>query len=73
MRYGFIRQQGQRFGVQRLCRLLDVSASGYYAWRSRPESHRAMANRRLLQEVHQLHAQHQGRYGSPRMHAALRA
>ncbi len=41
--------------------------------RSRPESHRAIANRRLLQEVHQLHARHKGRYGSPRMHAALRA
>ena len=34
---------------------------------------RALANRGLLQEVHRLHGQHQGRYGSPRMHAALRA
>jgi hypothetical protein len=56
-----------------MCRVLEVSASGYYAWRSRPESHRAQANRRLLQEVHRLHAQHQGRYGSPRMHAALQS
>lgn len=73
MRFGFIEQHARTFPVRLMCRVLGVSASGYYAWRSRPESHRAMANRRLLQEVHQLHAQHQGRYGSPRMHAALRA
>ncbi len=55
---------------------LCAACSGFLpvaAWRSRPESHRAIANRRLLQEVHRLHAQHQGRYGSPRVHAALRA
>jgi putative transposase len=73
MRFGFIEQHARTFPVRLMCRVLGVSASGYYAWRSRPESHRASAYRRLLQEVHQLHAQHQGRYGSPRMHAALRA
>src|SRR3546814_4536979 len=50
-----------------------VSASGYYAWRNRPESARSIANRRLLGDVRRLHAEHRGRYGSPRMHAALRA
>jgi putative transposase len=73
MRFGFIEQHARTWPVRLMCRVLRVSASGYYAWRSRPESHRAIANRRLLQEVHRLHAQHQGRYGSPRMHAALRA
>jgi transposase InsO family protein len=56
-----------------MCRVLKVSPSGYYAWRSRPESQRAIANRRLLQDVQRLHGQHHSRYGSPRMHAALRA
>ena len=73
MRFGFIEQHARTWPVRLMCRVLCVSASGYYAWRSRPESHRAIANRRLLQEVQRLHAQHQGRYGSPRMHAALRA
>jgi len=73
MKFGFIEQHARTFPVRLMCRVLGASASGYYAWRCRPESQRAIANRRLLQEVHQLHAQHQGRYGSPRMHAALRA
>jgi putative transposase len=59
--------------VRTLCRALRVSPSGYYAWRSRPESTRAAANRQLLDDVRCLHARHHGRYGSPRMHAALRA
>jgi len=56
-----------------MCRVLEVSASGYYVWRSRPESARSAANRKLLGDVRRLHAEHHGRYGSPRVHAALRA
>jgi transposase InsO family protein len=56
-----------------MCRVLEVSASGYYAWRNRPEGARARANRTLLADVQRLHAEHRGRYGSPRMHAAIRA
>ncbi len=73
MRFRFIEQHARTWPVRLMCRVLQVSPSGYYAWRSRPESPRALANRGLLQEVHRLHGQHQGRYGSPRMHAALRA
>jgi transposase InsO family protein len=73
MRFGFIEQHARTFPVRLMCRVLGVSPSGYYAWRSRPESSRALADRRLLREVHRLHARHQGRYGSPRGHAALRA
>jgi transposase InsO family protein len=54
-------------------RVLGVSPSGYYAWRSRPESARAAANRALLADVRRLHERHRGRYGRPRLHAALRA
>ena len=71
MRFRFIEQHARTYPVRLMCRVLQVSPSGYYAWRSRPESRRALANRGLLQEVHRLHGQHHGRYGSPRMHAAL--
>ena len=64
MRFRFIEQYAHTFPVRLMCRVLKVSASGYYAWRSRPESARALANQRLLQEVQRLHGQHYGRYGS---------
>lgn len=73
MSFNFIRDHAGRWPVRLMCRVLEVSASGYYAWRSRPESARAAANRMLLADVRRLHAEHHGRYGSPRMHAALRA
>jgi putative transposase len=73
MSFNFIRDHAGRWPVRLMCRVLEVSASGYYAWRNRPESARAAANRALLADVRRLHAEHHGRYGSPRMHAALRA
>lgn len=73
MKFRFIDDHQGTWPVRTLCRALRVSASGYYAWRARPESARAAANRVLLDDVRRLHARHHGRYGSPRMHAVLRA
>jgi transposase InsO family protein len=72
MRFDVIEPQARTYPVRLMCRVRQVSPSGSSAWRSRPESSRALATRRLLPEVHRLHAQHQGRYGSPRRQAALR-
>jgi putative transposase len=73
MRFRFIEDHQQEHPVRLMCRVLEVSPSGYYAWRGRPESARSAANRALLlADVRRLHAQHRGRYGSPRIHAALR-
>jgi len=73
MRFRFVEDHRDEYPIRLMCRVLGVSPSGYYAWRSRPESARAAANRRLLAEVRRLHERHRGRYGSPRIHAALRA
>ena len=73
MKFGFIADHQEKWPVRTLCEVLGVSPAGYYAWRCRPESARAAANHNLLADVRRLQAQHQGRYGSPRMHAALRA
>src|SRR4051812_14201738 len=56
-----------------MCDVLSVSPSGFYAWRSRPESARQIANRELLADIRRVHADHRGRYGAPRIHAELRA
>ena len=71
MRFRFIDAHRETWRV--LCETLEVSASGYYAWRGRPECARAVANRDLLADVRRIHQQHRGRYGAPRIHAALRA
>jgi putative transposase len=56
-----------------MCRLLDVAASGYYAWRRRPEPQRVQRNRELLEKIRSIHAASKGVYGSPRVHAELLA
>ncbi len=56
-----------------MCLLLRVSRSGYYAWKERPESHRAKADRQLTKVIHRLHAQSYGVYGSPKIRDELEA
>ncbi len=56
-----------------MCRLLDVAASGYYAWRSRAEPKRIGRNRVLLAKIRSIHQASKGVYGSPRVHAELLA
>ena len=73
MKFRFINDHKGQWPVRTLCWVLGVSPAGYYAWRSHPDSARAVANRELLAHVRRLYAQHRGRYGSPRLHAALRA
>ena len=73
MRFTFIRDHVGTWPIRLMCRVLQVSASGYYAWQDRPDSARLVANPHLLGDVRRLEAEHRGRYGSPRMQAALRA
>ena len=73
MRFRFIEDRRADYPVGNMCRALGVSAAGYYAWRSRPESPRAMANRELLEDIKRVHRDCHGRYGSPRIHAELKA
>ena len=60
-----IRQMAEQFPVVRLCEMLDVSHSGYYAWRGRKPSARAQADARLSEQIRTIHAAHRGRYGAP--------
>lgn len=73
MKYRFITKHHQRFPVRRMCRALGVSSSGYYVFRSRPESRRVREDHRLLVEVKAIHRASRGTYGSPRVHAEMQA
>jgi putative transposase len=59
------------FPVRMMCRLLEVSASGYYDWRSRPPSARAQANQHLLGRIRSMHAASDGVLGRRRIHDDL--
>jgi transposase InsO family protein len=73
MRYQFIQDHQDEFPVQRMCSVLGVSPSGYYAWQTRPVSPRVQANETLLPEIQTIHNRSRKTYGSPRVHAELQA
>lgn len=56
-----------------MCQLLEVSASGYYAWRRRPPCRRAREDERLRALIVAIHQGSRGTYGAPRVHFELRA
>jgi len=73
VRYGCVERHRSEFPVVLMCRVLGVARSGYYAWRKREPSARARSNERLRLEVRAIHRATRERYGSPRVHAELRA
>jgi transposase InsO family protein len=73
MKFAFISQERVAFPVTALCRLLAVSPSGYYASCGRPKSSRARRDEELSERVAAAHVASKRRYGSPRVHAELKA
>ena len=71
MTYRFIEQHTDQWPVRLLCEALEVSASGYYAWRARPASAARQRRDALLVEARAIHQEVKERYGSPRLHAEL--
>ena len=73
MTFRFIDAEKAIFPVRALCRALAVSPSGYYAWCSRGPSTRAQQDLGVQHALRVVHAETRGRYGSPRLHQAIRA
>ena len=74
-RWDFISANRADFGVQRICRVLGASRAGYYrhlATEQARAGHQA-EEKRTVSEIRAIHAEHQGAYGAPRVHAELRA
>lgn len=71
MKYEFVATHRQEFSITTMCRVLAVSASGYYAWIERPPSRRQQENAMLTEQIQALHKRSRQTYGSPRIHADL--
>ena len=71
MRYRAIQEHDRRYPIRLMCRALAVSAAGYYAWRSRPESTRSVNTRTLLSAIRVIHRESRETYGSPSLWDAL--
>jgi putative transposase len=71
--YRLIEAEKTSFPVQFMCRMLGVSRSGYYDWRDRPSSVRNRADAALTERIRKIHERSRHTYGSPRIHAELRA
>jgi putative transposase len=67
-----IEEQSQEYPIRELCAALNVSRSGYYAWRAGQESARELANGVMAQQIKQLFEAKRQRYGSPRITEQLR-
>lgn len=73
MKFQFIADHRDEFCVVRMCEVLAVSSSGFYAWLDREPSIRERENAALVIDIRQIHDDSRQTYGSPRIHAELQA
>jgi putative transposase len=71
MKYVFMAAHEGEFAVKRMCKVLNVKRSGYYAWRKRKPSTREQADQALLALIATEHEKSRKTYGSPRLHVVL--
>jgi len=71
VKFRFVQGNRETFRVGKMCEVLKVSRSGYYAWRRRGPSEREAEDRRLAVTIREIHAANRKAYGSPRIYNAL--
>jgi transposase InsO family protein len=72
MKYEFIKKHSEEFPVSRICQVMEVSKSGYYAWLKCPKSKRAIEDDFILERIIDSHDSSGGTYGSPRVYQDLK-
>ncbi len=72
MKYAFMAAHQEEFPIKRLCQVLNVSESGYYAWRKREPSQRKREDEQLGKRIEDAYQNNRQVYGSPRLHAKLK-
>jgi putative transposase len=73
MKFQFIAEHRNTHPITVLCKALEVSESGYYTWKNRKTSQHCREDARLAAQIQQIFLDHRQVYGSPRLHAALKA
>jgi transposase InsO family protein len=73
VKFAFILAEKAVYTITMLCRVLEVSRSGFHAWRARPQPPRVRSDAQLAVQVAAVHKRSRKAYGSPRVHAELRA
>src|SRR5439155_11548735 len=66
-------EHSHQYSITLLCQALEVSESGYYAWKNRKVSQHCREDARLSAQIQQIFLDHRQVYGSPRIHALLKA
>lgn len=69
--FEFVNANRARYPVATMCRVLEVSPSGYYAWRKRAVSQRSQEDALLTDRIRTIHTRSKGTYGAPRIQAEL--
>jgi len=73
MKYQFIDRYRSVYRVEKMCRILNISRSSYYTWKTRSKSMRDKVNEALVFEIKLIFEKNRKLYGSPRITAELRA
>lgn len=73
MKYALIREHKEQYSIAMMCRILDVSRSGYYRWLGRPKSARAIRRQQMECQVVEAYTTFKARYGAPRIAEELNA
>jgi putative transposase len=73
VKFAFIRERLEEFPTDLACAVLEVSRSGYYAWRDRPTSFQRARREGLAEKIKTLQEKNRGVYGSPRVCQGLKA
>jgi transposase InsO family protein len=72
MRFEFMAAEKANYPVRLMCRVLQVSRAGFYAWCKRPAAAHSLKDQSLGVEIAAIYQESRGRYGSPRVHVELR-
>src|SRR5690606_29674653 len=73
MKYTFIKNHEFLFPIEKMCKVLQVSTSGYYKWKSKPISNRILTKNEIKQKITSIYFASKQRYGSPRITIELNA